>query len=55
MRKRSVLLNSEQEQELCDCRNHHQLPYMRTKSAAILKVASGKTVKEVAATSTSLA
>ncbi|GLV54529.1 hypothetical protein KDH_13760 [Dictyobacter sp. S3.2.2.5] len=49
MRRRTVVLSEEQKQELRDCRDHHRLPYMRTKTAAILKVGSGMTIREVAA------
>jgi transposase len=48
MRRRIVQLTQEQRQELLHCRDHHRLPYMRTKAAAILKVADGQQIKEVA-------
>ena len=48
MRRRYVTLSDEQEQELRHCRDHHELPYMRLKAAAILKVATGQTIKQVA-------
>jgi transposase len=48
MRRRLVILSEEQEQELRHCRDHHGLPYMRMKAAAILKVAAGQTLKQVA-------
>jgi len=44
------MLSEEQEQELRHCRDHHDLPYMRLKAAAILKVATGQTIKQVALT-----
>ena len=50
MRRRYVTLSDEQEQELRHCRDHHELPYMRLKAAAILKVAAGQTIKQVALT-----
>ncbi|MFL5663462.1 MAG: hypothetical protein ACJ8BW_19285 [Ktedonobacteraceae bacterium] len=50
MRRRHVNLSEEQQRELCDCRDHHELPYMRLKAAAILKVAAGQTIKQVALT-----
>src|SRR5438876_7444882 len=50
MRRRYVILREEQEQELRHCRDHHPLPYMRLKAAAILKVATGQTIKQVART-----
>jgi hypothetical protein len=50
MRRRSVTLSEEQAQELRHCRDHHPLPYMRLKAAAILKVATGQTIKQVALT-----
>jgi len=43
-----VLLSPEQERELRHCRDHHRLPYMRTKAAAILKVAAGHQIQAVA-------
>ncbi len=48
MRRRSIILPEEQGQALLHCRDHHRLPYLRTKAAAILKVADGKPLKEVA-------
>ena len=48
MRRRHVILSEEQEQELRHCRDHHELPYLRMKAAAILKVAAGQTIKQVA-------
>ena len=48
MRRRPVILREEQAQELRHCRDHHDLPYMRLKAAAILKVAAGQTIKQVA-------
>ena len=50
MRRRSVTLSEEQAQELRHCRDHHPLPYIRMKAAAILKVATGQTIKQVALT-----
>src|SRR5207247_1914471 len=50
MRRRPVILREEQEQELRHCREQHDLPYMRLKAAAILKVATGQTIKQVALT-----
>ena len=44
MRRRPVILSEEQDQELRHCRDHHSLPYMRLKAAAILKVAAGQTI-----------
>jgi hypothetical protein len=48
MRRRPVILSEEQDQELRYCRDHHHLAYMRLKAAAILKVATGQTIKQVA-------
>src|SRR5258706_2123914 len=50
MRRRHVILSEEQEQKVRHCRDHHDLPYMRMKAAAILKVAAGQTIKQVALT-----
>jgi Helix-turn-helix domain len=50
MRRRYVTLSDEQQQALRHCRDHHPLPYMRLKAAAILKVATGQTIKQVALT-----
>ncbi len=38
---RQVVLSPEQERELIWTRDHHQKAYIRTKAAAILKVARG--------------
>ncbi len=45
-----VLLSSEQERELCWARDHHGKSYVRVKTAAILKVASGVSIRQVART-----
>ena len=50
MRRRTVSLSDEQAQELRHCRDHHPLPYMRLKAAAIVKVAAGQSIKQVALT-----
>jgi hypothetical protein len=50
MRRRYVTLSDEQQQELRHCRDHPDLPSMRMKTAAILKVAAGQTIKQVALT-----
>ena len=50
MRRRHIILSEEQQQELRHCRDHHDRPYMRLKAAAILKVAAGQTIKQVALT-----
>ena len=50
MRRRYITLSEEQQQELRHCRDHHERPYMRMKAAAILKVATGQTIKQVALT-----
>ncbi len=36
-----IELNESQRQELEDIRNHHRLPYLRERAAAILKIADG--------------
>jgi hypothetical protein len=43
-----VDLSETQKQELCDIRDHATLPYLRERAGAILKVAQGQTVTEVA-------
>jgi hypothetical protein len=45
-----VSLNIEQERELRWARDHHSKSYVRVKAAAILKVASGSSVRQVART-----
>ena len=47
--RREVTLSREQEGELLQTRDHHEKPYMRERAAAILKVASGQPVRQVAA------
>ena len=46
---RQVVLTPEQERELIWARDHHQKAYVRTKAAAILKVAAGQSMRQVAA------
>jgi hypothetical protein len=48
MRRRTVLLSQEQHKELLATRDPDRRPYMRTKAAAILKVADGQQIKAVA-------
>lgn len=45
---RQVVLTPEQERELTWARDHHQKAYVRTKTAAILKVAAGQSLRQVA-------
>ena len=45
---RQVVLTPEQERELIWARDHHQKAYLRTKAAAILKVAAGQAMRQVA-------
>ena len=45
---RQVVLTPEQERELIWARDHHQKAYVRTKAAAILKVAAGQSMRQVA-------
>jgi transposase len=45
---RQVMLSPEQERELIWARDHHQKAYLRTKAAAILKVAVGQSMRRVA-------
>lgn len=46
--RREVALSKEQKAELEGTRDHHEKPYMRERAAAILKVAGGLAVREVA-------
>lgn len=46
----TIDLNEVQRQELDKVRRQHPKPYMRERAAAVLKVADGHTVTEVAAT-----
>lgn len=43
-----VELSTQQTQELSQARDHHSKPYMRVKAAAIVKVASGMSMRAVA-------
>ena len=43
-----VVLDRRQRQELEEIRDHHAKPYLRERAAAILKVADGQRVSEVA-------
>ena len=47
-RTRRVILTTQQFQELQQERDHSLLPYVRVRAAAILKVAEGFSVREVA-------
>ena len=49
MKRRLVCLTAEQRGELLHVRDHDPLPYMRTKAAAILKVADDWPIRQVAA------
>jgi transposase len=49
MKRRHVCLRAEQSGELLHVRDHDPRPYMRTKAAAILKVADGWPICRVAA------
>jgi hypothetical protein len=49
MRRRVIFLTEQQRKELLHTRDHDRLPYMRVKAGAILKVAEGQFIKEVAA------
>ncbi len=44
----TVTLTDEQRRELAQVRDHHALPHMREKAAAILKIADGQSGREVA-------
>jgi len=45
---RMLSLDQDQREELRQCRNHHSLPYMRERAAALLKVADGQRPAHVA-------
>jgi hypothetical protein len=47
-RQLAVTLSDEQRRELEHTRDHHELPYMREKAAAILKIAAGQSGRDVA-------
>ena len=47
-RRTEVKLSAEQETELVAVRDRHATPYMRERAAAVLKVASGGSVRQVA-------
>jgi hypothetical protein len=44
-----LILTPEQAAELRQARDHHALPYVRVKAAALLKIAAGASIREVAA------
>lgn len=46
---RQVMLTDEQKRELIWARDHHEKAYVSTKAAAILKVAAGQSMRQVAA------
>src|SRR5712672_1025381 len=46
MRRRHIILSEEQKQELRHTADHNDRPYMRLKSAAILKVVAGIAAKD---------
>ena len=41
-------LNEQQLSELHDIRDHHEKPYVRERAAAIIKVGSGQSIRQVA-------
>lgn len=43
-----VILTAEQRAELEQIRDHHPKPYVRERAAAILKVADGQSIRQVA-------
>jgi len=43
-----VVITPEQREELEDARDHHPIPYLRERSAAILKIADGQSGLQVA-------
>jgi len=46
--KRELDLTTAQEETLLEMRDHHAKPYLRERAAALLKIASGQSVREVA-------
>lgn len=44
----AVMLTDAQRRELEHARDHHELPYLREKAAAILKIATGQSGRDVA-------
>ncbi len=50
MSRRQVCLRPEQERELRWALKHHEKAYVRERAAAILKVAAGASMRQVAAT-----
>jgi hypothetical protein len=44
----TIVLNKDQRQELEMARDHHLRPYVRERAAAILKIADGKSGRQVA-------
>lgn len=44
----TIELNAAQQRELEQARDHHELPHVREKAAAILKIANGQSGREVA-------
>lgn len=44
----TIELNAEQRRELAQARDHHALPHVREKAAAILKIANGQSGRDVA-------
>ncbi len=48
MSRRYLRLESEQTQELKDALRHHEKAYIRERCAAILKVAAGASIRQVA-------
>jgi hypothetical protein len=47
-RKRTLCLTARQRRTLLRIRDHHRKPYLREKAAALLKVADGWTITQVA-------
>jgi hypothetical protein len=47
-KRRTLDLTPEQYHELVDCRDHHRLPYLRERAAALLFIAAGLTPTYVA-------
>src|SRR5579859_6819843 len=46
--RRMLDLTPQQRQELVDCRDHHRLPYLRERAAALLFIADGLAPAQVA-------
>ena len=46
--RRTLDLSTKQRRNLIEVRDHHEIPYMREKAAALIKIADGRSPHEVA-------